>query len=119
MVVSEGTSRKANVPGVGVFGKTGTAYKIKGKGYGNNSSGLKPRTTFFIGGFPHDKPKYMVMVMLDDPKPAKGTYGYAAAGWNVTPTAGKIIERIAPLLGFKPQEDQIPSPIIHTAFSSE
>jgi cell division protein FtsI (penicillin-binding protein 3) len=118
-VVSEGTSRKADIAGMGVFGKTGTAYKVKGKGYSANTSGLKPRTTFFIGGFPHNKPKYMVMVMLDEPKPAKGTYGYAAAGWNVTPTAGKIIERIAPLLGFKPQDDQPPSPLIHTAFSKE
>jgi hypothetical protein len=42
-----------------------------------------------------------MIVMLDDPKPAQGTYGYATAGWNVTPTAGNIIERIAPLLGVK------------------
>ncbi len=117
LVVNEGTSRKANVPGLGVFGKTGTAYKVKGKGYSANSTGLKPRTTFFIGGFPHTKPKYMLMVVLDEPKPAKGTYGYAAAGWNVTPTAGKIIERIAPILGFKVQDDQPPSPIINTSFS--
>jgi cell division protein FtsI (penicillin-binding protein 3) len=41
--------------------------------------------------------------MLDEPKATPETYGFATSGWNAVPTAGKIIERIAPLLGVKPQ----------------
>lgn len=100
MVVSEGTAKKANVEGYLVFAKTGTAYQNKGKfGYGSDAD--RHRTTSFIGGFPANNPQYIMIVMLDDPKPIEGTYGFATAGWNVTPTAGKIIERIAPLLGVK------------------
>ena len=50
-----------------------------------------------------DKPKYAILVMLDEPKPLPETYGFATAGWNAVPTAGKIIERIAPMLGVAPQ----------------
>ena len=49
-----------------------------------------------------DNPKYLVLVMLDEPKAIPGTYGFATAGWNAVPTAGKIIERIAPMLGVEP-----------------
>jgi cell division protein FtsI (penicillin-binding protein 3) len=64
------------------------------------------RLTSFIGGFPMDDPKYVVLVMLDEPQPVKGTYGYATSGWNAVPTAGKVISRIAPLLGIQPKFDE-------------
>lgn len=95
MTVKIGTSKKANVEGYQVMGKTGTAYKIQGKGYATG----KARTTFFIGAFPHSSPKYIMLIMLDDPKPTKNTYGFATGGWTSTPTAGKIIERMGPILG--------------------
>lgn len=113
MIVREGTAKKANVEGYQVFAKTGTAYQNKGKFGGYGSDADRHRTTSLIGGFPANNPKYIMIVMLDDPKPAEGTYGYATAGWNVTPTAGKIIERIAPLLGVEadfeeePQKDDL------------
>jgi cell division protein FtsI (penicillin-binding protein 3) len=93
MVVTHGTSKKANIEGYEVIAKTGTAYQAKhGKGgYGTH----KTRTNTFFGAFPHNNPKYAVIVMMDDPQPTKDTYGYATAGWNVTPIAGQIIERIA------------------------
>ena len=98
MVVVKGTAKKANVDGYHVFAKTGTAYQNKGKfGYGSDAN--RHRTTSFIGGFPANDPQYVMIIMLDDPQPVEGTYGYATAGWNVTPTTGKIIERIAPMLG--------------------
>jgi cell division protein FtsI (penicillin-binding protein 3) len=40
--------------------------------------------------------------MLDEPKATPETYGFATAGWNAVPTAGIIIERIAPMLGIEP-----------------
>lgn len=95
-VVCFGTAKKANVDGIEIFGKTGTAYKNSGRGYGNN--GNRTRITTFLGGFPRKHPEYMMIIMLDDPKPLEETYGYATAGWNVAPTAGKIFHRIIPLL---------------------
>ena len=77
------------------------AYKIQGKSYATG----KARTTFFVGAFPHKSPRYIVLLLLDDPKPTKNTYGFAAAGWNAAPTAGKIIERMAPILGLHATEE--------------
>jgi cell division protein FtsI (penicillin-binding protein 3) len=94
-------ARMANIEGYNVFGKTGTAYKIKGKSYDTGKS----RTTSFVGAFPLENPQYMLVVMLDDPKATKDTYSYATAGWNAAPTAGDIIKRIAPLLGLHPMQD--------------
>jgi cell division protein FtsI (penicillin-binding protein 3) len=94
LVALEGGSRKADVPGFGVFGKTGTAYQAQKGGYTQN----KKRTNTFIGGFPYSNPRYMVLVMLNDPKATAHTYGFTAAGWNAAPVAGRIIQRVAPLL---------------------
>ncbi len=95
--VSQGTARKADVIGYRVGGKTGTAEKVVGGRYSKDKN-----LTSFIGAFPMDKPKYALIVMLDEPKAAPETYGFATAGWNAVPTAGRIIERIAPLLGVEP-----------------
>ncbi len=94
---TEGTASKANVIGYRVGGKTGTAEKVVNGRYAKDK-----RLTSFIGAFPMDKPKYLLLVMLDEPKPTPETYGFATSGWNAVPTAGKIIERIAPMLGVAP-----------------
>lgn len=96
-VIRDGTARKADVKGFRVFGKTGTAYKNKKGKYDAN----RARRTVFVGGFPVESPQYVVLFMLDEPHPTEGTFGYATAGWNVTPYGGQLIERIAPLLGVK------------------
>ncbi len=90
---TDGSASKANIMGYRVGGKTGTAEKvIKGR-YSKDH-----RLASFIGAFPMDNPRYAIIVMLDEPKPLPETYGFATAGWNAVPTAGKIIERVAPLL---------------------
>ncbi len=94
---TEGSASKADVIGYRVGGKTGTAEKVVGGRYSKEK-----RLASFIGAFPMDNPKYLVLVMLDEPKAIPGTYGFATAGWNAVPTAGKIIERIAPMLGVEP-----------------
>ncbi len=99
-VVKHGTAT-ADIEGYHVFGKTGTAYQIVGKG-GYGSDANRKRTTSFIGGFSAKNPRYVMILMLDNPKAAAGTYGYATAGWNAKAAAGQIIERIAPLLGVEP-----------------
>ncbi len=96
----EGTARRAAAPGYRVGGKTGTAEKVINGRYSKDH-----RLTSFIGAFPMDDPKYLVMVMLDDPRPLPETHGYATSGWNAVPTAGRVIARVAPLLGVAPRLD--------------
>ncbi|MEN2991223.1 penicillin-binding protein 2 [Tistrella sp. BH-R2-4] len=97
-VVEAGTAKKAQVPGYLIGGKTGTAEKPGVGGYRR-----KALLTSFLGGFPMNDPRYVVLVTLDEPKSTPKTYGYATSGWNAAPTAGEVIRRIAPLLGVRPQ----------------
>jgi cell division protein FtsI (penicillin-binding protein 3) len=101
LVVEEGTGKKADVEGYLVGGKTGTSEKVGARG-GYNRKAL---FNTFVAGFPMNKPRYLVQVMLDEPKPQKGTYGFATAGWTSAPVAGRIISRIAPLLGVPPVDE--------------
>ena len=94
---TEGSASKADVIGYRVGGKTGTAEKVVAGRYSKEK-----RLASFIGAFPMDNPKDLVLVMLDEPKAIPGTYGFATSGWNAVPTAGKIIERIAPMLDVEP-----------------
>ncbi|HHN67857.1 MAG TPA: hypothetical protein ENK15_07465, partial [Thermopetrobacter sp.] len=96
----KGTAKRAAAPGWRVGGKTGTAEKVV-----NGRYSKEHRLTSFIGAFPMDDPRYVVLVMLDDPQPLPETYGFATSGWNAVPTAGRVIARIAPLLGLKPKLD--------------
>ena len=50
-------------------------------------------------------PKYAVMVIIDDPKPIRETFGFVTSGWNACPTGGNIIKRIAPQLNVQPNFD--------------
>jgi cell division protein FtsI (penicillin-binding protein 3) len=95
---TNGSASKADVIGYRVGGKTGTAEKVINGRYSTNN-----RLSSFIGAFPMDKPRYSIMVMLDEPQATPETFGFATAGWNAVPTAGKIIERIAPILGIAPR----------------
>jgi cell division protein FtsI (penicillin-binding protein 3) len=95
--VTDGTASKADVIGYRVGGKTGTAEKVINGRYSKEKS-----LATFIGAFPMDKPKYAIFVMLDEPQATPETYGFATAGWNAVPTAAKIIERVAPMLGVTP-----------------
>jgi cell division protein FtsI (penicillin-binding protein 3) len=45
------------------------------------------------------KPRYAVLVLMDQPKSTKDTFGFATAGYTAAPQVGRIIQRIAPLLG--------------------
>lgn len=94
--VLDGTNKKADAEGYLVGGKTGTAEKNE-KGRYNKDENVN----FFVGVFPADKPMYLVYVILDNPKGIKETYNFAAAGWNVAPTAAKIVTKIAGILGVK------------------
>ena len=99
--VTDGSGKKADVPGYRIGGKTGTAEKATKRGYSKNRL-----LTSFLSTFPTDNPRFVVLVMLDEPKGSKATHGYATAGWNAAPVTGRIIRRIAPLLGVLPESGQ-------------
>ena len=105
----EGTAEFANIKGYQVGGKTGTAQKTLEGGYS------KEKVNTFAAVFPTSKPKYVLIVLLDEPKPNKeyiyhykdgsgwkhkGT-AYNTAGWTSVEVAGKIIEKIGPILATK------------------
>ena len=101
-VVTHGTGKKARVKGYGVMGKTGTAEKPAVGGYDE-----KRLVTSFVAAFPYQDPTYVVMITYDEPKAVEGTYGWATAGWNAAATTGKVIERIAPMLGVERRVDPV------------
>ncbi len=98
--VETGTGRKAQVAGYSIGGKTGTAEKVV-----NGRYSKKDLRTSFLGVVPADAPKYVTLVMLDEPRPSAATRGQATAGWNAAPLTGRLISRIAPLLGILPDID--------------
>lgn len=98
LVVTEGTATLADVPGYPVGGKTGTAEKARGGIYAR-----KALLSSFVGVFPALNPKYLALVLIDEPKPNADTHGYATGGWTAAPTAGRVIARIAPMLGLEPE----------------
>lgn len=101
LVVTHGTGSKADAGGYRVGGKTGTAEKITA--YGRYSQDAK--ISSFVGAFPVDNPRYVVYIMVDEPKPIKESYGYATGGWVAAPAVGNVVSRMAPLLGIKPSFD--------------
>jgi cell division protein FtsI (penicillin-binding protein 3) len=100
----KGSARKANIPGYRVGGKTGTAEKVVNGRY----SGDKVMTAF-TAVFPTDAPRYALLVMFDEPKGNKATHGFRTSGWNAAPVAGRIVSRVAPLLGIEPNFDPPPN----------
>ena len=113
LVVMKGTGRKADAPGYRVGGKTGTAEKLANGHY--TSAAV---VTSFAGVFPMDDPRYVMVMMLDDPKATAETYGFHTAAWNIGPAFGVAVSRIAPLLGVQPDKNREPDmsevlPFVH------
>ncbi|MFB6415274.1 MULTISPECIES: peptidoglycan D,D-transpeptidase FtsI family protein [Bradyrhizobium] len=99
-----GSARKADVKGYYVGGKTGTSEKVV-----NGRYAKKRVLNSFTAILPCDDPKYHVLIMLDEPQALPETHGFITSGWNTVPTGGKVIERIAPLLGIEPRFDLPPA----------
>ncbi len=100
----KGTATRADVKGYYVGGKTGTAEKVINGRYSKTRL-----MTDFMAVLPADEPRYLVLIMLDEPKPIPETHGFATSGWNAVPVAAKLIARIAPLLGLEPRFDMPPA----------
>ena len=100
-----GTAYFADKNGYYIGGKTGTA-----EGYGNKKS----RINSFISVFPTNKPNYTLLVMLENPKINKDLLyeyrgiktkaPYNTSGWNSVYVAGKIIQKIGPILAINNEE---------------
>ena len=99
-----GTARQADVKGYYIGGKTGTSEKVV-----NGRYSKKQVLNSFTAIVPADNPQFQVLVMLDEPKALPETHGFITSGWNAVPTGGKVIARIAPLLGIEPRFDLPPS----------
>ena len=96
--VLKGTGKRAEAEGYRVGGKTGTAEKVVGRSY--DGSAL---LNSFLATFPTDAPEYVVLVTIDEPKRVPESHNEATAGVNAAPTVGKIVARIAPILGVAPK----------------
>lgn len=98
MISVYGTGRSADAPGYRVGGKTGSAEKPGVGGY--------QRTTLvatFAAAFPMDKPRYVIVTMLDEPKGTIASSYQRTAAWNAGPIVGRLVPRIGPMLGVMPE----------------
>jgi cell division protein FtsI (penicillin-binding protein 3) len=97
--VEKGTAAKADVPGYYIGGKTGTADKVVNGRYSKAKV-----LTDFMAVLPADQPRYLLLIMLDEPHATPDTHGFTTSGWNAVPTGGAVVARIAPLLGIEPRQ---------------
>jgi cell division protein FtsI (penicillin-binding protein 3) len=102
----KGSGKRAEVPGYRVGGKTGTAEKVVNGRYSTDK-----RFNAFLAAFPMDDPKYVVLTIIDEPKPEKPGIG-ATAGLNAAPMVANIIRRSAPMLGVKPEFGHEDKPLL-------
>jgi cell division protein FtsI (penicillin-binding protein 3) len=101
LVVERGTGKNADVPGYRVGGKTGTAEKVASRRYKHNAL-----FSSFVAAFPIEKPRFVLFIALDEPQATKATHGFATGGWIAAPVAARVIERVAPIAGVAPIEDE-------------
>ena len=104
LVVTDGYGKPADIEGYFVGGKTGTAEKVGAHGYKKHAN-----VSAFMSVFPMNAPRYAVYFMLDEPVGNKETGGYATAGAVSAPGAGRVIARIAPMLGLFPDIQNEPT----------
>jgi cell division protein FtsI (penicillin-binding protein 3) len=96
-------------------GKTGTAEKVVDGRYSSNKV-----TNFFASAFPLDNPRYAMVIMVDEPK-AENPQSGTTAGWNAGTLSGRVIQRVAPMLGIAPDfqemvDQQIVPPEVRRIF---
>ncbi len=89
----------ADIAGLAVAGKTGTAESAYNGGYSEDD-----RFNTFVAIFPFDDPQYVLTVSLDRPRPTAETHGYATAGWTAMPAAGEIMRDLAGVLNLERRE---------------
>jgi cell division protein FtsI (penicillin-binding protein 3) len=101
LIVSDGTGKQAEAAGFRVGGKTGSAEKPGVGGYNRSSV-----VATFAAAFPMDNPRYVVLVMIDEPKGNAYSSGQRTAGWTAAPVVRKVVTRAGPMLGVFPDESR-------------
>jgi cell division protein FtsI (penicillin-binding protein 3) len=101
MISLYGTGRSADAPGYRVGGKTGSAEKASGGGYAKTSL-----VSSFAAAFPMDAPRYVVVVVVDEPKGTVASSFQRTAAFTSAPIVGKLVPRIGPMLGVQPDADR-------------
>ncbi|MXP13477.1 penicillin-binding protein 2 [Altererythrobacter confluentis] len=97
MIAIYGTGKNADAAGFRVGGKTGSAEKPGAGGYRRSSL-----VSTFAAAFPMDKPRYVIIAMLDEPKGTTASSFQRTAAWNAAPIVGRLVPRIGPILGVRP-----------------
>jgi len=103
LVVESGTGKLANGSGYLIGGKTGTAEKDAAGRYETHKL-----LSSFVGVFPINDPKYLVLVMLDEPHGDRSTSGFATGGMVAAPAVKRIVMRMAPIVGIPPTDETSP-----------
>jgi cell division protein FtsI (penicillin-binding protein 3) len=101
MISLYGTGKSADAPGYRVGGKTGSAEKAGVGGY--NKTAL---VSSFAAAFPMDAPRYVVVVVVDEPKGTMASSFQRTAAFTTAPIVGKLVPRIGPMLGVQPDDSR-------------
>lgn len=101
MISMYGTGRSANAPGYRIGGKTGSAEKASRGGYNKTSL-----ISSFAAAFPLDRPRYVVVVVIDEPRGTAASSFQRTAAFNAAPVVGKLVPRIGPMLGVLPDNSR-------------
>ena len=103
--VVKGTGGRANAPGLRVGGKTGTADKVVNGRYSNTNE-----VSSFVAVFPTDgaieDDRYMVFILMDNPRGSPASSGLRVGGAVAAPVAGHVINRIAPFVNVARRYDR-------------
>lgn len=114
LAVISGTGQAANVPGLRIGGKTGTAERARANALGYDKD---KNVNTFLGAFPMDAPEYVIVVILDAPQALEGTH-LRGAGANAAQVAGSVVQRAASFLNVYPrftEENWLSAPMLQTA----
>lgn len=96
-VVTSGSGRSSQVTGYDIGGKTGTAEKISGGGYDRSKNVVS-----FVAALPMDNPRFITLVMLDEPKK-----GFETGGRSASPAVGAFFRRVGMVEGIQPNMQQV------------
>jgi cell division protein FtsI (penicillin-binding protein 3) len=99
--VQQGTGRRAEAAGFRVGGKTGTAEKAMAGGYNR-----RVNVSTFAAAFPMDEPRYVVLVMIDAPRPTEANSFVTTAAFTAAPVVAHLIQRAGALLGVIPSDSR-------------
>jgi len=97
MISIYGTGRSADAPGYRIGGKTGSAEKAVVGGYARTAL-----ISSFAAAFPMDRPRFVVVTVLDEPRGTLASQFQRTAAFNAAPIVGRLVPRIGPMLGVRP-----------------